>query len=79
MSYVLDTCVLLADPHALLRFDEHELVLPMIVVEELDRKKARVDEIGTNARAASVSWNTSGLRAWPGEGSEICRWRHHQD
>jgi len=51
-TYVLDTCVLLADPHALLRFDEHEVVLPLVVVEELDRKKTRFDEVGANARAA---------------------------
>jgi len=51
-TFVLDTCVLLADPSAILRFDEHQVVLPLIVVEELDRKKTRLDEIGTNARAA---------------------------
>ncbi len=51
-TYVLDTCVLLADPHALLRFDEHHVVLPLIVVEELDTKKTRMDEIGANARSA---------------------------
>ncbi len=51
-TYVLDTCVLLADPHAPLRFDEHHVVLPLMVVEELDTKKTRMDEIGSNARAA---------------------------
>ncbi len=51
-SYVLDTCVLLADPHAPVRFDEHEVVLPLVVVEELDNKKTRFDEVGTNARIA---------------------------
>ncbi len=51
-SYVLDTCVLLADPVSLLRFDEHDVVLPLVVVEELDRQKTRVDEIGANARRA---------------------------
>lgn len=51
-TYVLDTCVLLADPNALLRFDEHDVVLPLIVVEELDRKKTRFDEVGMNARRA---------------------------
>ena len=51
-SYVLDTCVLLADPHALFRFDEHEVVLPLVVVEELDRKKTAMDEVGRNARTA---------------------------
>ena len=51
-SYVLDTCVLLADPYALTRFDEHEVVLPLVVVEELDRNKTRMDEVGRNARLA---------------------------
>ena len=51
-SYVLDTCVLLADPYALTRFDEHEVVLPLVVVEELDRNKTRLDEVGRNARLA---------------------------
>jgi PhoH-like ATPase len=51
-TYVLDTCVLLADPHATLRFDEHRVVLPLVVIEELDRKKTRMDEVGTNARLA---------------------------
>lgn len=51
-NYVLDTCVLLADPHAPLQFDEHDVVLPLVVVEELDRQKTRMDEVGANARAA---------------------------
>lgn len=51
-TYVLDTCVLLADPNSLFRFDEHDVVLPLVVVEELDRKKTRLDEVGANARGA---------------------------
>ncbi len=51
-TYVLDTCVLLADPNALMRFDEHEVVLPLVVIEELDRKKALLDDVGRNARIA---------------------------
>lgn len=51
-TFVLDTCVLIADPHAPLRFDEHQVVLPLVVIEELDRKKTRMDEVGTNARLA---------------------------
>jgi PhoH-like ATPase len=51
-SYVLDTNVLLADPGALHRFDEHEIVVPLVVVEELDSKKTRHDELGRNARTA---------------------------
>jgi PhoH-like ATPase len=51
-TYVLDTCVLLADPAAPLRFDEHCVVVPLVVVEELDRQKSRPDEVGANARRA---------------------------
>ena len=38
-TYVLDTSVLLADPMALLRFEEHEVVLPVVVVTELEGKR----------------------------------------
>ncbi len=77
-TYVLDTCVLLADPHATLRFDEHQVVLPLVVIEELDRKKTRMDEVGANARMAIRSLEelgasrSGGLRdpvALPGGGS----------
>jgi len=51
-TYVLDTCVLLADPRAPLRFDEHDVVLPLVVVEELDKKKTGLNEVGANARLA---------------------------
>ncbi|MEX1163661.1 MAG: PhoH family protein [Nitriliruptor sp.] len=51
-TFVLDTCVLLADPDAILRFDEHDVVLPLVVIEELDRKKTAMDDVGRNARAA---------------------------
>jgi len=51
-TYVLDTCVLLADPNALFRFDEHDVVLPLVVIEELDRKKTALDDVGRNARLA---------------------------
>ncbi len=51
-TYVLDTCVLIADPQALTRFDEHDVVVPLVVVEELDKLKTRMDEVGANARAA---------------------------
>ncbi len=34
-TYVIDTSVLLSDPRAIFRFDEHEVVLPVVVVSEL--------------------------------------------
>ena len=50
-TYVLDTSVLLSDPHALLRFDEHEVVLPVVVITELEAKRSH-PEIGYFARQA---------------------------
>ncbi|MGW1027645.1 PhoH family protein [Streptomyces sp. NPDC002577] len=50
-TYVLDTSVLLADPNALSRFDEHEVVLPVVVVTELEAKRHH-PELGYFARQA---------------------------
>lgn len=50
-TYVLDTSVLLSDPRALLRFAEHEVVLPVVVVTELEAKRAH-PELGYFAREA---------------------------
>ncbi|KHL10969.1 PhoH-like ATPase [Mumia flava] len=50
-TYVVDTSVLLADPLALTRFDEHEVVVPVVVVVELEAKRAH-PELGYFARAA---------------------------
>ncbi|MEU4891232.1 PhoH family protein [Streptomyces sp. NPDC044780] len=50
-TYVLDTSVLLADPHAMARFDEHEVVLPVVVVTELEAKRHH-PELGYFARQA---------------------------
>ena len=50
-TYVLDTSVLLADPGALQRFDEHEVVLPVVVITELEAKRSH-PELGYFARTA---------------------------
>ncbi|NPC95770.1 PhoH family protein [Nocardioides sp. zg-DK7169] len=50
-TYVLDTSVLLADPGAIRRFAEHEVVLPVVVVTELEGKRHH-PELGFFARAA---------------------------
>ncbi|MGJ3560769.1 PIN domain-containing protein [Streptomyces sp. INA 01156] len=50
-TYVIDTSVLLADPNALSRFDEHEVVLPVVVVTELEAKRNH-PELGYFARQA---------------------------
>jgi PhoH-like ATPase len=51
-TYVLDTNVLIADPEAPGRFEEHDVVVPLTVVEELDKLKTRPDETGASARRA---------------------------
>ena len=50
-TYVLDTSVLLSDPRAMLRFAEHEVVLPVVVVTELEAKRHH-PELGYFARQA---------------------------
>jgi PhoH-like ATPase len=50
-TYVLDTSVLLADPSAMTRFEEHEVVLPVVVVTELEAKRHH-PELGYFARQA---------------------------
>ncbi len=51
--FVLDTNVLMHDPTALYRFQEHDIYLPMVVLEELDRGKKGMSEVARNARQAS--------------------------
>ena len=73
--FVLDTNVLLHNPNAIFRFDEHEVVIPLTVIEELDRFKKNNDETGRNARQVirsldelrgigrlfeGVNWNADG-------------------
>lgn len=50
-TYVIDTSVLLADPSAMARFEEHEVVLPVVVVTELEAKRHH-PELGYFARQA---------------------------
>ena len=53
VSFVLDTNVLLYDPNALFVFKEHEVVIPITVIEEIDRFKKDLNETGRNARTVS--------------------------
>ena len=50
-TYVLDTSVLLSDPRAIFKFQEHEVVLPIVVINELEKKR-HDPEIGYYARQA---------------------------
>lgn len=52
-TYVLDTNVLLSDTNSIYAFQDNDIIIPMIVLEELDRFKTRQDEVGRNAREIS--------------------------
>ena len=51
--FVLDTNVLLHDPTSLFRFEEHDIYLPLLTLEELDNNKKGVSEVARNARQVS--------------------------
>lgn len=51
--YVLDTNVLLQDPNAIFAFEDNEVIIPAVVLEEIDSKKRNADELGRNARQVS--------------------------
>jgi PhoH-like ATPase len=53
--FVLDTNVLMHDPTALFRFEEHDVFLPMMTLEELDDHKKGMSEVARNARQVSRS------------------------
>ena len=67
--FVLDTNVLMHDPTALFRFQEHDIFIPMVVLEELDASKKGMPEVSRNTRQASrflivtsyITETTSGL------------------
>jgi PhoH-like ATPase len=51
--YVLDTNVLLSDPNAIYTFQDNDVIIPTVVLQELDSKKKLMDELGRNARYVS--------------------------
>ncbi|MDB6026706.1 MAG: PhoH family protein [Verrucomicrobiales bacterium] len=52
-NYVLDTNVLLHDPESILNFEDNNVIIPIEVIEEIDRFKRESSELGQNARAVS--------------------------
>ena len=52
-NYVLDTNVLLHDPHAIFSFEDNDVIIPIFVIEEVDQFKREGSERGRNARAIS--------------------------
>jgi PhoH-like ATPase len=63
-NYILDTNVLLHDPDSLLNFQENNVLIPIEVIEEIDRFKRESTELGQNARTVSRM-----LDSYRGEGS----------
>jgi PhoH-like ATPase len=52
-NYVLDTNVLLHDPHAIFRFEDNDVIIPIYAIEEVDQFKREGSERGRNARATA--------------------------
>ena len=72
--YALDTNVLLHDPTSLFRFEEHDVFIPMTVLEELDEKKKGSSEVSRNGRQVSRFLNElieQGKQHDLGEGLEL--------
>lgn len=51
-TFILDTNILLYDPHSLKNFEDNEVIIPLPVLDELDAAKNRFDDVGRNARMA---------------------------
>ena len=49
-NYILDTSVYLTDADALFKFGNHDIFIPLNVLEEIDKHKKRQDSVGINAR-----------------------------
>ena len=63
-NYILDTNVLLHDPNSLLNFQDNNVLIPIEVIEEIDRFNRESSELGQNARTVSRM-----LDAYRGKGS----------
>jgi len=70
-TYILDTNVLLHDPESLFSFEDNAIVLPLSVIEELDRIKRRSDEVGRNAREVSRKLDELRAQGRLSEGVEL--------
>lgn len=67
--FVLDTNVLLHDPSSLFRFEEHDIFLPMVVLEELDNHKKGMTEVARNGRQVSRTLDSL-VASQPADGLE---------
>jgi PhoH-like ATPase len=79
--FVLDTNVLMHDPMSLFRFDEHDVYLPMITLEELDGHKKGMSEVSRNVRQVSreldaLAGGKDGRALDPAEGIALAKTGH---
>ena len=49
-KYVIDTSVFLTDHNSIIKFGSHDIIIPLKVLEEIDKHKKRQDSVGSNAR-----------------------------
>jgi PhoH-like ATPase len=70
-NFVLDTNVLLHDPHALYAFEENNVVLPIYVIEEIDKFKREMSELGRSARGVSRALDELRAQGNLAEGVEL--------
>src|SRR5256886_7355106 len=67
-NYILDTNVLLHDPNSILNFQEHNVLIPIEVIEEVDRFKRESTERGANARTVSRTLDSLRVKGRLSEG-----------
>jgi PhoH-like ATPase len=81
--FVLDTNVLMHDPMSLFRFDEHDIYLPMITLEELDGHKKGMSEVSRNVRQVSrdldaLAGGPDAAKLDPAEGIALAKTGHKE-
>lgn len=69
--YVLDTCVLLHDPQSIYKFAEHDIYIPLAVIDDLDEQKTRQGSVGWSAREVFRILDTYPLEEMTGKGVEV--------
>jgi PhoH-like ATPase len=75
-NYILDTNVLLHDPNSILNFQEHNVLIPIEVIEEIDRFKRESSELGQNARTVSRTLDSLRQRGRLSEGVQLANGGH---
>ncbi|WP_115303969.1 PhoH family protein [Legionella beliardensis] len=80
--FVLDTNIMMSDPTAIYRFDEHDIYLPMVVLEELDSHKTGLSDVARNVRQTNrmlVELMSGATHKQIVEGLPIPSFAHHDN